>query len=98
MSKQLKTIPYFATEDDEREFWATHSSEDYVDFDKLVSVPAPMVPMTTDAVFLRLPHSLFTDIESISKQKSMSTEQLIEQLLAMSIHSQQYNSIPSSRH
>ncbi len=30
MSKQFKPIPKFASEDEEREFWATHSSSDYI--------------------------------------------------------------------
>lgn len=34
MSKQLKPIPKFASEDEEREFWATHSSTDYIDWSK----------------------------------------------------------------
>jgi len=59
MSKELKTLPHFKNEDEERDFWATHSSEEYVDFDTLESVPAPHIPKTDDAVFLRLPHDLF---------------------------------------
>jgi hypothetical protein len=94
MKKEIKTAPYFATEDEEREFWATNSAEDYVDFDTLVSVPPPMVPRTPDAVFLQLPHSLFLDIEKVSQQKSMSTEEFIEQLLTVSMQGQQYNKIP----
>ncbi len=84
MSKQIKTLPHFATEDEEREFWATHSSEDYVDFDKLVSVPAPNVPKTSDAVFLRLPHALFAQIEELSQQRKVPTEALIQEILALS--------------
>lgn len=34
MNKQLKPIPKFASEDEEREFWATHSSTDYIDWSK----------------------------------------------------------------
>ena len=34
MSKQFKPIPKFASEDEEREFWATHSSADYIDWSK----------------------------------------------------------------
>ncbi|HET6402426.1 MAG TPA: CopG family antitoxin [Candidatus Kapabacteria bacterium] len=32
--KELKTIPRFETEDEERAFWATHDSGDYVDWSK----------------------------------------------------------------
>lgn len=32
--KKLKSIPQFKNEDEEREFWATHDSTDYVDWSK----------------------------------------------------------------
>ena len=34
MSKKLKPIPYFETEAEERHFWETHDSTDYVDWSK----------------------------------------------------------------
>ena len=34
MTKKLKPIPHFDSEDDEREFWATHESSDYFDWSK----------------------------------------------------------------
>ena len=30
--KKLKRIPKFKTEDEEREFWATHDSTEYMDW------------------------------------------------------------------
>ena len=34
MDKQLKPVPRFANESDERRFWETSDSFDYVDWDK----------------------------------------------------------------
>lgn len=34
MSNKHKDIPQFNNEDEEREFWATHDSTDYVDWSK----------------------------------------------------------------
>ncbi len=33
-TRKLKPLPVFKSEDEEREFWATHDSTDYVDWDK----------------------------------------------------------------
>ena len=33
-SKKLKPIPYFETEDEERAFWGSHDSTEYVDWSK----------------------------------------------------------------
>ena len=36
-NKQLKSIPIFKTEDEERKFWATHDSTDYIDWTKTIA-------------------------------------------------------------
>ena len=41
MPKKLKPIPAFANEEDERLFWETHDSFDYVDWDNAVRVRLP---------------------------------------------------------
>ena len=41
MDKQLKPVPRFATESDERRFWETSDSFDYVDWDKAECVQFP---------------------------------------------------------
>ena len=41
MPKKLKPIPSFANEEEERLFWQTHDSFDYVDWDKAVRVRFP---------------------------------------------------------
>jgi hypothetical protein len=39
--KKLKPIPDFATEAEEREFWESHDSMDYVDWSKAKKVVLP---------------------------------------------------------
>ncbi len=41
MRKKLKPIPTFANEEEERRFWETHDSFDYVDWDNAVRVRFP---------------------------------------------------------
>ena len=41
MRKKLKPIPSFASEEEERLFWETHDSLDYVDWDNAVRVRFP---------------------------------------------------------
>lgn len=63
MKKKLKDIPKFKTEEEEREFWATHDSTDYLDWDKAERVIFPNLKPTTPSISLRLPNSinLWTD-------------------------------------
>lgn len=41
MSRKLKPIPQFKSEAEEREFWETHDSSDYVDWSKARSANFP---------------------------------------------------------
>ena len=45
--ESLKQIPKFESEDEEREFWATHDSTDYVDWSKAHRVIFPDLKPST---------------------------------------------------
>ena len=44
--KELKPIPYFETEDEERAWWGSHDSTDYVDWGKARRVQFPNLKLT----------------------------------------------------
>lgn len=46
MDQQLKPIPAFRTEAEERAFWETHDSADYVDWSKAVRARFPNLRRT----------------------------------------------------
>ncbi len=46
MVKKLKPIPFFETEAEERHFWETHDSMDYVDWSKARRVQFPNLKLT----------------------------------------------------
>lgn len=48
MPKKLKPIPEFASEEEERGFWETHDSADYVDWDNAVRARFPNLKLTTE--------------------------------------------------
>ena len=47
MSKKLKEIPKFASEAEERKFWLTHDTTDYLDWSKAIRVTFPNLKPTT---------------------------------------------------
>ena len=49
MPKKLKPIPEFANEEEERVFWETHDSFDYVDWDNAVRVRLPDLELSNEA-------------------------------------------------
>ncbi len=46
MVKKLKPVPFFETEAEERHFWETHDSMDYVDWSKARRVQFPNLKLT----------------------------------------------------
>ena len=57
-NKKLKKLPVFKTEDEEREFWTTHSSVDYIDWSQAVHAKFPNLRLTSKPITLRLPLEL----------------------------------------
>lgn len=58
MAKKLKPIPTFSSEAEERQFWETHGSSDYFDWDKAERVRFPNLKQSTKSISIRLPQSL----------------------------------------
>lgn len=56
MSK-LKKMPEFKTEAEEREFWETHVSTDYLDWNQAKSVSFSKLKPSTKTISLRLPET-----------------------------------------
>lgn len=56
---QVKKLPKFKNEDEEREFWDTHSSVDYFDFENAVLNPSmPKLKLSTETITIRMSSSL----------------------------------------
>lgn len=82
MSKTLKPIPSFATEAEERAFWETHDSSDYVDWSRAARVRLPNLKPTTSAISLRLPVPLLERIKVAANKRDVPYQSLIKIWLA----------------
>ncbi|MDO8142644.1 MAG: BrnA antitoxin family protein [Candidatus Brocadiales bacterium] len=81
MSK-LKKIPKFKTEDEEREFWSTHDSTEYVDYTKAKKVLFPGLKPSTRSISIRLPESLIEKLKVLANERDVSYQSLMKILLA----------------
>ena len=86
--KQLKEIPKFKTEDEEREFWDNAEIFDYLDPAKFVETAPPMVPKTKDVMLQNLLADMTPEVERLSREKKMSIEEMVRQLIAAGIKQQ----------
>ena len=58
-----KQIPAFKNEDEEREFWATHDSTEYIDWSKAKRAVFPNLNPSTKSISLRLPESILVGLK-----------------------------------
>lgn len=78
---QLKPIPYFKTEAEEREFWQTHDSTEYVDYSTAKNVKFPNLKLTSKPITIRLPQSLIDRVKIKAHQMDVPYQTLIKQLI-----------------
>ncbi len=81
MSK-LKPVPTFKNEAEERKFWETHDSTDYVDWSKATRARFPNLKPSTQAISIRLPVSLLEQIKIAANKRDVPYQSLIKMWLA----------------
>ena len=87
MTTIKKPIPLFDSEDEEREFWATHDSTDYVDQSKAERVEMPKLkPSITGlpdkAVSITLPQSVIDDLKVLARKRDIPYKSLLKIFVA----------------
>ena len=85
---RLKPIPTFRSEAEERRFWETHDSMDYVDWSKAQRASFPNLKPTTRSISLRLPESLLERIKIAANKRDMPYQSLIKAWLAEKVDAQ----------
>ena len=83
-----KKIPKFKSEDQEREFWATHDSSDYVDWGKAKRVSFPNLKPSRRTISIRLPESMINDLKVLANERDVPYQSLIKVFLAERIESE----------
>lgn len=79
--KKLKKIPYFKSEIDERKFWQTHDSIEYVDWSKAKRVSFPNLRLTSKPITIRLPDTLVDRLKIKAHQTDIPYQSLIKRIL-----------------
>ena len=81
MGKELKEIPTFQSEEEEREFWATHDSTEYLDWDEAEAVILPKLKPSTRTISLRLPELMLNELRIIANKRDIPYQSLIKLFL-----------------
>lgn len=82
MNKNLKSIPQFKSEAEEREFWQIHDSTEYVDWSKAQrGVRFPNLKLTSKPITLRLPVGMIDRLKIQAHKMDIPYQSLIKQLI-----------------
>ena len=87
MNKQTKAIPKFTSEAQERAFWETHDTMDYLDWSKAKKAALPNLKPTTKTISLRLPQHLLDSIKIAANARDVPYQSLIKVWLQEKLHS-----------
>jgi hypothetical protein len=83
--KQLKKLPEFKNEDEERAFWTTHTFLDYYDIKQFTRVPPLMEERTLSVI---VPAEMDNEVQRLSRERKISVEAMVRQLLAAGLKQQ----------
>ena len=81
MKKVLKRIPKFKSEKEEREFWQTHDSTEYVAYENLEHWSFPNLKLTTKPITIRLPEGLIDRLKIKGHQMDIPYQSLIKKFI-----------------
>ena len=80
-----KNIPEFKTEEEEREFWATHDSSEYIDWSKSNTITLPKLKPTLKTISIRLPETLIEELKFLAHKNDVPYQSLMKIFLAEKI-------------
>lgn len=86
MRPMNKKMPRFKSEDEEREFWATHDSSEYIDWKKAKRVVLPELKPSLKTISLRLPESMIEELKLLAHKKDVPYQSLLKLFLSEKIN------------
>lgn len=83
--KKYKSLPAFASEAVEREFWASHSFTDYSDSFSPVELDLTKLKPSTETISLRLPAYLLARIKELANAQDVPYQSLMKTYLSQMV-------------
>ncbi|MBI2934390.1 MAG: BrnA antitoxin family protein [Chloroflexi bacterium] len=78
----VKRIPRFRSEEEEREFWASRDSTEYVDWKRAKRVVMPELKPSLKTISLRLPKSMLEELKLLANKKDVPYQSLLKVFLS----------------
>jgi len=73
-----KRIPKFRNEDEERDFWSSHDSTEYIDWSEAKDVTMPKLKPTLKTISIRLPEIMIEELKLLSNKRDVPYQSLMK--------------------
>jgi len=77
-----KKVPEFQNEDEERKFWATHDSTEFVDWKRAKKTVLPNLKPSVKTISLRLPQSMLEELKLLANKRDVPYQSLLKVFLS----------------
>lgn len=81
--KNIKKLPKFNNEDEERDFWSNHDLTEYFDMSQAIVNPVlSNLKPSTRTVSIRLPESLIAALKTLANKRDVPYQSLVKIILS----------------
>lgn len=92
-----KGVPRFKTEDEERDYWASHDSTEHVDWSSARRVLLPNLKPSLKTISVRLPQWMIDELKVLANRRDVPYQSLMKVFLAERIEQELRSVRPASR-
>jgi predicted DNA binding CopG/RHH family protein len=85
MKRMDNRIPEFKSEDEEHEFWVTHSPLDYFDSSSVKRTSFPNLKPSLKSISIRVPSDMLAELKALANKKDVPYQSLAKVYLARQI-------------
>jgi predicted DNA binding CopG/RHH family protein len=89
-------MPIFKNEEDEREFWASADSTEYLDWTQARIARLPKLKPSVKTISLRLPASMLEELKLLANKRDVPYQSLLKLFLAEKIENEFRGKLPGS--
>lgn len=82
MPRTKKKLPEFKSEDEERKFWATADSTQYLEWGSATRIKPVKLKPSLRTISLRLPVSMIEDLKVLANRRDVPYQSLLKVFLA----------------
>jgi len=93
--KSRRAVPRFASEDEERQFWATHDVVDYFDWSRAAQPALPNLRPTTTSISIRLSVSMLEELKALANAQDVPYQSLMKVFLSERLVRERTRRVPA---